>query len=118
MSTYSPMQAGLLTGAFTAERAKSLPKDHRRSKSAEFTGDALARNLALAQALQPIAARHNTTASAVAVAWPSSSLRPARPMRMASATSFARTSSEHRAVRLLLLSWLQAHLHVGDIAGR
>lgn len=66
---YSPMQAGLLTGAFTAERAKSLLQDDWRSQDPEFTGDALARNLALAEALKPIAARHRTTLSAVAVAW-------------------------------------------------
>ena len=36
---YSPMQAGLLTGAFTAARAKSLPADDWRSRNAEFTGD-------------------------------------------------------------------------------
>jgi aryl-alcohol dehydrogenase-like predicted oxidoreductase len=66
---YSPMQAGLLTGAFTAERAKSLPRDDWRAQHPEFTGEALSRNLALAQALKPIAARHETTVSAVAVAW-------------------------------------------------
>ena len=38
---YSPMQAGLLTGAFTAERAKALPADDWRSRNAEFTGDKL-----------------------------------------------------------------------------
>jgi aryl-alcohol dehydrogenase-like predicted oxidoreductase len=66
---YSPMQAGLLTGAFTAERARSLPKEDWRAQHPEFTGEALARNLALAEALKPIAARHETTPSAVAVAW-------------------------------------------------
>ncbi|HJS90478.1 MAG TPA: aldo/keto reductase [Steroidobacteraceae bacterium] len=66
---YSPMQAGLLTGAFTPERARSLPKEDWRAQHPEFVGDALLRNLALAEALQPIAARHETTLSAVAVAW-------------------------------------------------
>ena len=66
---YSPMQAGLLTGRFTAERAQALPKDDWRSRNAEFTGDKLARNLKLADALRPIAARHDTTVPAVAVAW-------------------------------------------------
>ena len=42
---YSPMASGLLTGAFTVERAKSLPKDDWRSRSADFTGDVLIRNL-------------------------------------------------------------------------
>jgi len=66
---YSPMQAGLLTGRFTAERARALPKDDWRSRSDEFAGDKLDRNLKLAQAMAPIAARHNTTVAAVAVAW-------------------------------------------------
>lgn len=66
---YSPMQAGLLTGAFTPERAKSLPQGDWRAQHHEFTGEALARNLALAEALKPVAARHGTTVSAVAVAW-------------------------------------------------
>ena len=66
---YSPMQAGLLSGAFTAERAKSLPADDWRSRNAQFSGEALPRNLALAEALRPIAARHGSTAAAVAVAW-------------------------------------------------
>lgn len=66
---YSPMQAGLLTGAFSTERAKSLPREDWRAQSAEFTGEALSRNLALADALKPIAACHDTTVSAVAVAW-------------------------------------------------
>ena len=66
---YSPMASGLLTGAFTVERAKSLPKDDWRSSSADFTGDALVRNLKVANAMQPIAARHDTGVASVALAW-------------------------------------------------
>lgn len=66
---YSPMQAGLLTGSFTAARAAALPADDWRSRVEFFTGEALTRNLALAEALRPIAARHETTVAAVAVAW-------------------------------------------------
>jgi aryl-alcohol dehydrogenase-like predicted oxidoreductase len=66
---YSPMQAGLLTGAFTQERAKTLPKDDWRSRDQEFTGDKLKHNLALAATMQAVAERHATTAAAVAVAW-------------------------------------------------
>jgi aryl-alcohol dehydrogenase-like predicted oxidoreductase len=66
---YSPMASGLLTGVFTAERAKSLPKDDWRSRSADFTGNGLVRNLAVANAIQPIAARHGTSVASVAVAW-------------------------------------------------
>ena len=66
---YSPMQSGLLTGAVTAERAAALPAGDWRSPDPEFTGGHLHRNLALADALQPIADRHATTVATVAVAW-------------------------------------------------
>jgi aryl-alcohol dehydrogenase-like predicted oxidoreductase len=66
---YSPMQAGLLTGGFTMQRAQALPKDDWRSRNAEFTGEQLLRNLKLAAAFEPIAERHSTTVAAAAVAW-------------------------------------------------
>ncbi|WP_250626827.1 aldo/keto reductase [Pinirhizobacter soli] len=66
---YSPMQSGLLTGRFTAERAAALPKDDWRSRNAEFTGDKLAANLKLANAFGMIAEQRGTTVAAVAVAW-------------------------------------------------
>ena len=44
---YSPMGAGLLTGAFTPERAANLGQGDWRSRSSDFTGDGLTRNLAL-----------------------------------------------------------------------
>ena len=66
---YSPMQAGLLTGTFTATRAAALPANDWRTQSPDFTGDALQRNMELADALKPIAARHGVTQGAVAAAW-------------------------------------------------
>lgn len=66
---YSPMQSGLLTGRFTAERAAALPANDWRSRNPEYAGDKLARNLKLAAALGPIAARHQTSMAAVAIAW-------------------------------------------------
>jgi aryl-alcohol dehydrogenase-like predicted oxidoreductase len=66
---YSPMQAGLLTGTFSAERAAALSAADWRSRNAEFAGERLARNLRLAEALKPIAARRGATVAAVAVAW-------------------------------------------------
>jgi aryl-alcohol dehydrogenase-like predicted oxidoreductase len=65
---YSPMQSGLLTGAFTAERAAALPAGDWRSRDAEFTGGRLQRNLALVEALRPIADRHATNVATIAVA--------------------------------------------------
>jgi aryl-alcohol dehydrogenase-like predicted oxidoreductase len=66
---YSPMQAGLLTGAFTAERAKRLPANDWRSRNAEFSGDKLTANLELAATMQKVGARHGASAAAVAIAW-------------------------------------------------
>jgi aryl-alcohol dehydrogenase-like predicted oxidoreductase len=66
---YSPMQSGLLSGRFTAERARALPKDDWRSRNPEYEGEKLAANLKLADALRPIAERHRTSVAAVAVAW-------------------------------------------------
>jgi aryl-alcohol dehydrogenase-like predicted oxidoreductase len=66
---YSPMQAGLLSGRFTAERAASLPANDWRSRNAEFTGEALARNLEVAEAMREVSRRRATTPAAVAVAW-------------------------------------------------
>jgi aryl-alcohol dehydrogenase-like predicted oxidoreductase len=66
---YSPMQAGLLSGSFSVERAAALPSNDWRSRNAEFTGDALKRNLVVADAMRDIAEQHQTTVAAVAVAW-------------------------------------------------
>lgn len=66
---YSPMQSGLLSGSFSAERAAQLGADDWRSRSSEFRGDALERNLALADALRPIAERLGTSVGSVAIAW-------------------------------------------------
>lgn len=66
---YSPMQAGLLSGAFSRERAAALPSDDWRSRSPEFAPDAIDRNLRVADALRPVAERHGTTVAAMAVAW-------------------------------------------------
>ncbi|MCU1494445.1 MAG: aldo/keto reductase [Acidimicrobiaceae bacterium] len=66
---YSPMQSGLLTGSFSAERAAALPADDWRRRNAEFQSPKLEANLALADALKPIAERHDTTVAAVAIGW-------------------------------------------------
>ena len=68
---YSPMASGLLTGAFTAERAAGLEPGDWRASHPDFTGPALAANLALALAgaLRPVAERHGVTPAAVAIAW-------------------------------------------------
>lgn len=66
---YSPMQSGLLTGSFSAERAAALPANDWRSRNSEFSGEQLQRNLELADALKAMAAEKGTTTAAIAVAW-------------------------------------------------
>jgi aryl-alcohol dehydrogenase-like predicted oxidoreductase len=66
---YSPMASGLLTGSFTAERAARLQPGDWRAGHPDFTEPALSANLALADALRPVAERHGVTPAAVAVAW-------------------------------------------------
>ena len=66
---YSPMQSGILTESFTAARVARMAKDDWRRRSADFLSPQLERNVALRDALDPIADRHDTTVSAVAIAW-------------------------------------------------
>lgn len=67
---YSPMMSGLLTQRFSAERAAGLdPSDWRHGMPGVFAEPALSRNLALRDALIPIADAHGTSTAAVAVAW-------------------------------------------------
>jgi aryl-alcohol dehydrogenase-like predicted oxidoreductase len=66
---YSPMQSGLLTDGFSEERVAALAPDDWRRRSPEYQAPRLARNLALRDALRPIAARHGVTVAATAVAW-------------------------------------------------
>lgn len=66
---YSPMQSGLLTERFSVEHISTLDADDWRRRSAEFQQPNLGRNLALRDALRPIAQRHGTSTSAIAVAW-------------------------------------------------
>jgi aryl-alcohol dehydrogenase-like predicted oxidoreductase len=46
-----------------------LPVNDWRSRNSEFKGEALRRNLEVADAMRDVAARHRTTVAAVAVAW-------------------------------------------------
>jgi aryl-alcohol dehydrogenase-like predicted oxidoreductase len=66
---YSPMQSGILTDTFSEARVASLAEDDWRRKSPEFQPPRLARNLALRDALRPIAERRGVMVGAVAVAW-------------------------------------------------
>ena len=66
---YSPMASGLLSGAMTRERIAALPADDWRRHSEEFREPQLTRHLELVERLRRVAARHDTTPGAVAVAW-------------------------------------------------
>jgi aryl-alcohol dehydrogenase-like predicted oxidoreductase len=66
---YSPMQSGILTESFSAARVAAFAEDDWRRRGVEFKSPQLERNIALRDALKPIAARHDTTVSAIAIAW-------------------------------------------------
>ena len=66
---YSPMLSGMLTGKMTKERIANFPEDDWRRRTPNFNEPKLSRNLALADLLKEIGARHNVQAGVVAVAW-------------------------------------------------
>lgn len=66
---YSPMYAGLLTGAMTRERvANFLPEDWRKNLPG-FQEPALSRNLQVVEHLREIGKRHRRSPGEVAIAW-------------------------------------------------
>jgi aryl-alcohol dehydrogenase-like predicted oxidoreductase len=66
---YSPMASGILTDSFSPARVAAMAEDDWRRKAGNFVEPALSRNIALRDGLRPIANRHSTTVSAVALAW-------------------------------------------------
>ncbi len=66
---YSPMGAGLLTGAMTVERARNLPADDWRSRSENFREPRLLRHIQLVEILTAIGEQHGRTPGEVAIAW-------------------------------------------------
>ncbi|HEV2132613.1 MAG TPA: aldo/keto reductase, partial [Longimicrobiaceae bacterium] len=66
---YSPMQSGLLTEKWTMNRVNALAPDDWRRGSSHFQSPNVERNLALRDALGPIAERHGASIATVAVAW-------------------------------------------------
>jgi aryl-alcohol dehydrogenase-like predicted oxidoreductase len=66
---YSPMQSGILTDRFSAERVKAMAPEDWRHRAPDFNPPRLDRNLALRDALRPIAERHEATVAEVAIAW-------------------------------------------------
>ncbi len=66
---YSPMQMGLLTGAFSRERVAALPPDDLRRRNPFFSEPQLGWNLELVEKLKPIAARAGRSLAELAIAW-------------------------------------------------
>jgi len=67
---YSPMQSGLLTGAWSKERLAALPADDwRREKNKHFQEPLFSRNLQLVELLRAIGGRHGKSPGEVAIAW-------------------------------------------------
>jgi aryl-alcohol dehydrogenase-like predicted oxidoreductase len=67
---YSPMQSGLLSGAYTEERVAALPDiDVRKRLRPEFAPPNLSRNVALGAACRSLAQRIGVPTPALAVAW-------------------------------------------------
>jgi len=66
---YAPMHSGLLTGAMTRERVANFPPDDFRRNVKNYQEPQLSRNLAIADLLKQIGARHGISAGVVAIAW-------------------------------------------------
>ena len=66
---YSPLESGLLSGAYTSERIDALPPDDWRRTSPRFQPDALTRTDRLVSVLRPIADRLGVSVAAVAIGW-------------------------------------------------
>lgn len=67
--SYAPMHSGLLTGAMTKERVAAFPENDFRRNAKNYQEPLLSRNLAVADLLKEIGARHNVTAGVIAIAW-------------------------------------------------
>jgi aryl-alcohol dehydrogenase-like predicted oxidoreductase len=66
---YSPMQKGLLTGAFSKDRMESLPADDVRHVDAEFNGKKFEFNLELVEQLKAVAVQSGVTIAQLAISW-------------------------------------------------
>jgi aryl-alcohol dehydrogenase-like predicted oxidoreductase len=66
---YAPMHSGLLTGAMSKERVANMPSDDFRRTAKNYQEPLLSRNLAIADFLKQIGARHNLSAGVIAIAW-------------------------------------------------
>ncbi len=66
---YSPMQRGLLTGKFSAERLAKLPPDDHRRRNPDFQEPNFSATLELVERLKRIASRNGKTCAQLAISW-------------------------------------------------
>jgi len=66
---YSPMQRGLLTGKFDAERVANLPEGDHRKANPDFQQPQFDATLQLVEQLRPIADRKGRTLAQLAISW-------------------------------------------------
>jgi aryl-alcohol dehydrogenase-like predicted oxidoreductase len=66
---YSPMMKGLLTGGFTRERAEGLSEKDHRSRDPKFQPPQLKLNLAVVEAIRPIAEESGHPMAQLPIAW-------------------------------------------------
>jgi len=66
---YSPMQRGVLTGAFSHERLVALPLDDHRRRQPDFQEPQFSANLEMVEQLTRIAERSGRTCAQLAVSW-------------------------------------------------
>ena len=66
---YSPMQRGLLTGKFSAERLASLAPDDHRRRHRDFQEPQFSATMELVDGLQTIAERNGKTCAQLALSW-------------------------------------------------
>ena len=66
---YSPMMKGLLTGAFTRERAEALSDKDHRSRDPKFTPPQLDLNLEVVDSIRPVADGAGRPMAQLPLAW-------------------------------------------------
>jgi aryl-alcohol dehydrogenase-like predicted oxidoreductase len=66
---YSPMQRGLLTGKFSAERLAGLAPDDHRRRHPDFQEPQFGATLEFVEGLKAIAQRHGKTCAQLALSW-------------------------------------------------
>jgi aryl-alcohol dehydrogenase-like predicted oxidoreductase len=69
VSAYGVLSRGLLSGHWSQEREASLSPHDFRASAPRFTGENLARNLALVETLRETAAEKGATVAQLAIAW-------------------------------------------------